>query len=144
MNFFQKKIIFFYLSLWELYYFSAGITLRLSVLPSSKVTVNQSVTLLCELDTYLSPPFNVSFVLVSPSFIVSDVCTLELKSWECMNTTYLCMNLYDAACLSTTQYSMKVNVPSNWSGASVLCRTFNETSNNIVFFVEGMVMIIRY
>ncbi|XP_078319162.1 cell adhesion molecule Dscam1-like [Crassostrea virginica] len=118
----------------SLVYITAGLTL--SVLPSSKVTVNQNVTLLCELDTYLSLPFDVSFVLRSPSYTLSTICTLVLSYWECMNTTYLCLNGYDAACINTTHYSIQVNVPSNWSGASVLCRTPKEMSNSIVFFVE--------
>nr|XP_022287393.1 hemicentin-1-like isoform X3 [Crassostrea virginica] len=118
----------------SLVYITAGLTL--SVLPSSRVTVNQNVTLLCELDANLSLPFDVSFVLRSPSSTLSTICTLVLSYWECMNTTYLCMNGYDAACINTTQYSIQVNVPSNWSGASVLCRTPKETSNSHVFFVE--------
>ena len=122
---FQLKIIFFYHSLWELYYFSAGITL--SVLPSSKVTVNQSVILLCELETYLSPPFNVSFVLVSPSLIASNVCTLELSSWECMNTTYLWMNLY-----YTIQHKGQCSFELEWSVCTMSNILWNEQLSRLL------------
>ena len=125
-----------YINTLRFYFFSAGV--NLTVIPSSYVDVNQSVTLLCNIGP--EPPFLLfaSFRLQNPA---STLCSLEPNNGGCKNTTDPCRIQYNASCPSDTKYSIQVYVPSDWNGVSVICQSLLENSNSVTFFVKGTVMI---
>ena len=112
--------------------------LNLTITPSRNVDVNQSVTLHCELDPNPPPPVVVIFSLQSPS---TTLCAMEPWNGVCKKTPDPCRNLYNASCPSDTRYSIQLRVPMDWNGASVVCETFLERSNSVVFSVKGMLRI---
>nr|XP_022287398.1 basement membrane-specific heparan sulfate proteoglycan core protein-like isoform X2 [Crassostrea virginica] len=114
-------------------YITAGTTL--TVLPSSSVKVNQSVTLQCELDANSSSPPIVSFEIQSP---FSSICTLDSSHGECRNTSDPFVNIFNTSCPSTTRFIIQVIVPSNWNNVSVLCQSLSKKSNNVVFIVKDI------
>lgn len=114
----------------------AGITLR--VIPSNVVSVNQSVTLQCELDPNPLFPIVVSFRIDSPSTIL---CHLEPSNGVCKKTTDPCGTLYNASCPSDTRYRIQVTVSKNWNDVPVVCQTLYNRSNKVVFSVKGIVLI---
>ena len=72
---------------------SDGITS--TVIPSNRVTVNQTVTLQCILDPNPTPPVYVSFDIQSPH---STVCSMEPSFGVCTNTPNPCIDMYNASC----------------------------------------------
>ena len=116
------------------WHISDGITL--TVIPSNRVTVNQTVTLQCMLDPNPTPPVYVFFEIQSPH---STVCSLEPSFGVCKNTPNPCIDMYSASCPSDTQYSIQVTVPWDWNEKSVACRTVYNQSNTVIFSVMGKV-----
>lgn len=112
--------------------FSAGITLTVS--PSNIVEVNQVVTLQCELDTNPLPPIIARFVDNQRN----TLCTLEPKNASCKNTTDPCLTQYKAFCTNETVFSIQVNIPMAWNGASIYCDSIYSRSNTVRFTVIGM------
>ena len=118
--------------------FSVGV--NLTVIPSSNVDVNQSVTLLCDISP--EPPFLFAiFRLQNPA---STLCLLEPNNGGCKNTTDPCRIQYNASCPSDTKYSIQVYVPSNWNGVSVICQSLFDDSNSVTFFVKGTVIRFKF
>ena len=113
-------------------------SLNLTVTPSSDVAVNQTVTLLCELDPNPPQPIAVFFSLQSPIY---TLCALEPNNGVCKNTTDSCRTIYNATCPSDTRYSLQMAVPQSWNNMAVLCQTLYEKSNNVIFSVKGIVLI---
>nr|XP_022290407.1 cell adhesion molecule 1-like [Crassostrea virginica] len=112
--------------------FNTGITL--SVVPSSNVEVGQIVTIQCELDKTPNSTLVMFFEVQSPSN-VSTVCILVMTNSEC-RTYDDCVPFYNTFCRNSTLFSTQLNISKNWIGASVFCRTFNETSNSVVLMAE--------
>ncbi|XP_078316005.1 cell adhesion molecule 2-like isoform X3 [Crassostrea virginica] len=125
------RLLFYECLCWLVFASVTG--LNLTITPSRNVEVNQSVTLHCELDPNPPPPVVVIFSLQSP---FTTLCVVEPWNGECKNTPDPCRNLYNASCPSDTRYSIQVKVPMDWNGASVVCETFFERSNSIIFSVN--------
>nr|XP_022289615.1 B-cell receptor CD22-like isoform X2 [Crassostrea virginica] len=111
--------------------------MTLTVIPSNDVTVNQNVTLQCELDSNPPSPIVVSFRVTSSN---TTLCQLQPITGVCKNTIplFLCSFLYkfNASCPSTTRYNIQVTVPSSWNNVSVICHTRYRQSNRVLFFVR--------
>ena len=94
------------------------------------------MTLQCELDANSSAAPIVSFEIQSP---FSTICTLDANHGECRNTSDPHVNIFNASCPSTTRCNIQVIVPLNWNNVAVLCQSLYKKSNNVVFFVDGMI-----
>ncbi|XP_062572124.1 cell adhesion molecule 2-like [Saccostrea cucullata] len=111
------------------YYGEASITL--TVLPSSIVEINQSVTI----QYFFSQPelavfFN-SWINPSVAF-----CSLETSGGVCKLGE--CARNYNTSCPNSTFYSVQYPIPLSWNGESVYCSglfTGNEKSNNVTLTV---------
>lgn len=108
--------------------------IKLTVSPSNDVEVNQTVTLTCELDPYPSTPIIVSF----ENNFTEKLCFLEHSNGTCITTSDTCVTGYNASCHNEALYSLQVDVPWNWNGASIYCRTQFSKSELVVFAVKGM------
>lgn len=97
------------------------------------------MTIQCELDKNPNSTLVMFFEVQSPSN-VSTVCILVMTNSEC-RTYDDCVPFYNTFCRNSTLFSTQLNISKNWIGASVFCRTFNETSNSVVLLAEGRVMI---
>lgn len=111
-------------------HFVAGITLTVS--PSNNVEVHQVVTLQCELDPNSVPPILVIFS-VKPT---TTLCVLEPLNGTCKYSQSSCLSTYNASCSNETVFSIQVNVPQSWNGASICCQTIYATSNYVNFSVK--------
>uniref|UniRef100_K1QLL3 Uncharacterized protein n=1 Tax=Magallana gigas TaxID=29159 RepID=K1QLL3_MAGGI len=114
-------------------WFILGPGITLTVSPSNNVEVHQVVTLQCELDPNSVPPILVIFS-VKPT---TTLCVLEPLNGTCKYSQSSCLSTYNASCSNETVFSIQVNVPQSWNGASICCQTIYATSNYVNFSVKG-------
>lgn len=108
--------------------------IKMTVIPSNDIEVNQTVTLRCELDPNPKPPIIVSF----ENNFTEKLCFLEHSHGKCITTPDTCVTGYNASCHNETLYSLQVSVPWKWNGASIYCQTLFSKSELVVFSVKGM------
>ena len=110
----------------------------MTVSPSNDVAVNQSVTLHCQLGPNPFQPIVANFEYNNNSH-KNQLCTLEPDKGVCKNTSNTCRDRYNANCPSDTQFSIQLNVPREWNGNNVICRSAYNKSDPVVFYVKGIV-----
>ncbi|XP_078323845.1 neural cell adhesion molecule 1-like isoform X3 [Crassostrea virginica] len=136
MNFgYYRPILQGFLFLFGMVHMTAGIAL--TVLPSSNVAVNQTMTLRCELEPNPTLPIVVYFekrnsISSSPEIL----CSLEPQSGVCKNSADDCRIRYNASCPSDTLYIIQVKVLQTWNGQSISCRTVYTKSELVVISVK--------
>lgn len=108
--------------------------IKLTVIPSNDVEVNQTVTLRCDLDPNPTPPIIVSF----KNNFTEKLCFIEHSHGKCITTPDTCVTGYNASCHNETLYSLQVSVPWKWNGASFYCQTLFSKSELVAFSVKGM------